>query len=168
MLRKSRRSRRNHLAIVVFPTADAAFNAYRLLQQHGISPEHIAIVGKGFNRPERVGLLEPMQHAIQAANYAAFTGGSIGFAVGLAFVIVMQAGLGTPITTGLLLTIPTASICLGFVAAVGGGLIGFLGEGSAASVYRYHLRQGHYLVMLEGTEKLVNRGQDILGEFCGG
>ena len=51
--------RGKHLLIAVLPDELSAFEAYRLLQLHGISPENLALVGKGYTAPERVGLIEP-------------------------------------------------------------------------------------------------------------
>jgi hypothetical protein len=35
--------------IAVLPDEVSAFEAYRLLQFHGISPENLALVGKGYS-----------------------------------------------------------------------------------------------------------------------
>ena len=45
--------------IAVLPDESSAFEAYRLLQCHGISPENLALVGKGYTSPDNVGLLNP-------------------------------------------------------------------------------------------------------------
>ena len=59
--------RSTHLAIVVLPDEASAFQAYRLLHYHGISPENLAIVGEGYSSPERVGLMSPLRIACQKA-----------------------------------------------------------------------------------------------------
>lgn len=97
MFRKSGRMRSSHLAAIVLPDRDAAMSGYRLLQHHGISPEHIAIVGYGYNTPEQVGILRPLDHGIQFANRTVVHGWGFGFAVGLVFVVVILLG-GIPMT----------------------------------------------------------------------
>jgi hypothetical protein len=164
MFRKSGRMRSSHLAAIVLPDRDAAMSGYRLLQHHGISPEHIAIVGYGYNTPEQVGILRPLDHGIQFANRTVVHGWGFGFAVGLVFVVVILLG-GIPMTGQLLIIIPLLGITFGFLSAMAGSIVGFCGEGYFSGLCRFQLRQGRYLIMIEGTEKLVIRGQDILGEF---
>lgn len=53
----------------------------------------------------------------------------------------------------------------GSAGAVLGALFGLFGEGTTASVYRHHLRQGRYLLMMEGSENLVRWGQEVLGYY---
>lgn len=165
-LRKASPQRHTYLAIVALPDEASAFQAYRLLQHHGISPEHLAIVGEGYSSPERVGLLKPLQIALQKARRLAIVIGPCGIIIGAIGLLCLNLGLNWPFTPTLLLLIPAAGIIGGFFGAVLGGLIGFLGEGSAAGIYRHHLCQGHYLLMMEGPEKLVKLAQDILQQYC--
>jgi hypothetical protein len=57
----------------------------------------------------------------------------------------------------------------GFLSAVCGGgvgaVLGILGEGSTAGIYHHHLRQGRFLLLMEGSEKLVRKGQEILSFY---
>lgn len=157
--------RRSSLSIFVLPDEASAFQAYRLLQTNGISPEHLAIVGVGYSSPDRVGLLEPKQIATRKAKSLALLAGTIGSIVGLiaAWFIGFQANNPTDIS--LLLIPPTGGIMAGFCGAVIGALSGFLGEGNTSGIYRHYLAQGRYLLMIEGSEKLVHRGQDILSHY---
>lgn len=154
--------RRSHLAVVVLPDETAAFEAYRLLQCRGISPEHLAIVGEGYSSPERVGLLEPVQIALRKAHRFALLAGTLGSLTGFGSCLGLSLGLGMPLTLSLTLLTPVGGIVGGFWGAVAGALIGFLGEGSTSGIYRHYLRQGRYLLMMEGPEKIVQSAQAIL------
>jgi hypothetical protein len=153
------------LAVVVFPDETAVFQAYRLLHYYGISPEHLAIVGAGYSSPDRVGLLRPMQIAMRKARNTSFFFGTMGALVGLALTLALYSS--EPISPDFqpLLLIPAFSIVSGLFGAVVGGLFGLFGDGSAASIYRHHLNRGQYLLLMEGPEKLVRWGQDVLSLY---
>lgn len=159
-LRRGALKRRpTYLAIVVLPDEATAFQAYRLLHYHGISPENLAIVGEGYSSPERVGLMQPAQIALKKARSFALTAGFLGSATCLAISLFRWMELN------LLSAIPLTLIVSGVVGALLGALIGFLGEGSAASIYRHHLTQGRYLLLMEGSENLVRWGQEVLSHY---
>lgn len=144
---------------MVFPDEGSVFQAYRLLHYHGISPEHLAIVGQGYSSPERVGLMNPFRIVIcKAIAYAIFAS-IIGVCLGIAVLVI---GKLQHETTMILLVCALISGCAG---AFLGGLFGLFGEGTTASVYRHHLRQGRYLLMMEGSENLVRWGQEVLGYY---
>lgn len=164
-LRQNALKRQTYLAIVPLPHESAAFQAYRVLQYHGISPEHLAIVGQGYSSPQRVGLLQPMQIALQKGRRFARVTGTLGSVAGFAVLLVLYLGLSAPLSVSLFAIAPAAGIMGGFLGAAIGALIGFLGEGSTAGVYHHHLRQGGYLLMMEGSEKLVRRGEEILKQY---
>lgn len=151
--------RSSYLAIVVFPDEGTVFQAYRLLHYHGISPEHLAIVGHGYSSPERVGLMNPVQIVIRKAIVYAIVAGAIGSVVVGITILVGQ--LGQDVIRILLI----ASLLSVVTGAMLGAVFGLLGEGTAASIYRHHLRQGRYLLMMEGPENLVRWGQEVLGYY---
>jgi hypothetical protein len=165
LLRQNSTKRQTFLAIVPLSNEAAAFDAYRLLQYHGISPEHLAIVGQGYSSPDRVGLLEPMQIALHKARRFALITGTAGSVVGLAVFLALHWGFDTSLTLTLMLLIPTAGIVGGFSGAVVGALFGFLGEGTTVGIYHHHVRQGGYLLMMEGSQPLVRRGEEILKQY---
>lgn len=155
----TRKRRLTHLAIVVLPDEASAFQAYRLLHYHGISPENLAIVGRGYSSPERVGLKTPLQ--IAACNARRFGLSAMGSGVVLSLVISLMVN---PVWNTALIVLATGTLS-GLCAAFVGALFGFLGEGSKASIYRHHLNQGRFLLLIEGPEKLVHWGQEVLGNY---
>jgi len=151
--------RLTHLAIVVLPNEASAFQAYRLLHYHGISPEHLAIVGEGYSSPDRVGLMTPLQIALCKARRFGLSAACSGIVLSLIGSLILTPGWNTA------LVVLATGMLSGLCAAMIGALFGFLGEGSTASIYRHHLNQGRYLLLIEGTEKLVHRGQEVLGNY---
>lgn len=150
---------------MVFSDEASVFQAYRLLHYHGISPEHLAIVGEGYSNPENVGLLKPMQLATQKARTSSLIAGTLGSVLGLIVFVLAhfdQFGLGEVRS---LLLVPAFGIMAGFFGAVVGALFGLFGEGTTASIYRHHLDRGQYLLMIEGPERIVRWGQEVLSHY---
>ncbi|MBD1856866.1 MULTISPECIES: hypothetical protein [Leptolyngbya] len=165
-LRKSGFIRRQtFLAVMVFPDEASVFQAYRLLHYHGISPEHLAIVGAGYSNPEHVGLLKPMQLAIRKARFLSIILGTLGAISGLGLFLAAQFDLIQMTELESPFLVPALSIVSGFFGAVIGALFGLFGEGTTASIYRHHLDRGQYLLMIEGSERLVRWGQEILSHY---
>lgn len=164
-LRKATLRHPSSLAIIALPDEATAFHTYRLLQHHGISPEHLAIVGQGYSSPDRVGLLEPIQIARRRASSISAIAGCLGAAIGLVLFIVGYLELVALVPVHWML-IPIAAIAGCFCGGLFGGLFGFLCEGSTAGIYRHHLRKGHYLLMVEGSPALVGNAQEILSLYC--
>lgn len=159
------RPRRSRLMIAVLPDEASGLQAYRLLQQHGISPEHLALVGEGYSRPEQVGLVDPMQLAWKRGCSTALLTGSLGLAAGAVLHPLLAAKALVGPNAFWLVTALAAGAMGGFSGAVLGALSGFLWEGSASVAYRSRLRQGQYLLMLEGPEELVRKGRDTLSQY---
>jgi hypothetical protein len=165
--------RQSHLAVIELPDEISAFQAYRLLQYHGISPENLAIVGDGYSSPERIGLLRPFQIARRKSRKLALISGSVGGAIGLLLVLASATQHLTlpPIAQSHLphlhqwLIVPALSLLSAGLGGLIGGLFGFFGEGTAAGIYRHRLRQGRYLLMIEGSEKLVRWAQEVLSQY---
>lgn len=150
---------------MIFPDEASAFQAYRLLHYYGISPEHLAIVGRGYSSPEHVGLLKPMQIATRKAGTLALLAGTVGTIVGLVLLLSQSFSDSDFQNFREALVVPAFGIISGFCGAVVGGLFGLFGEGTTVSVYRHHLDRGQYLLMIEGTEKLVRWGQEVLSQY---
>jgi hypothetical protein len=162
------RSRHRQTALAIIPLANesATFDAYRLLQYHGISPEHLAIVGQGYSSPARVGLLEPIQIAIGQARRFGIVFATLGFLIGSALLLAFHLELLQAFGWNSLLVIPAVAAIAAILGGIVGGLIGFLGEGSTVGVYHHHLRHGGYLLMIEGSQQLVNLGEQVLKPYA--
>lgn len=157
-LRRSLASRRpSHLAIVVLPNEAIAFQVTRLLHYHGISPEHLAIVGEGYSSPDRVGLRKPAQIAARKAWHLGMNACLLGGLLSLAGSLIWRLDPWLVLLSGVI-----SGIC----GAIVGAVIGWMGEGSAASIYRHHLNQGRYLLMIEGPETLVLWGREVLSQYA--
>ncbi len=158
--------RQTHLAVIVLPDEMSAFQAYRLLNYHGISPENVAIVGQGYSSPDRIGLLRPRQIASRKAVNWGLLAGAMGIAAGCVLELICNTELSQVLQLNpRLLLIPVlGGICL-TIGALVGWFVGIFGEGTAASIFRHHLNRGHYLLMIEGTEHLVRWGQEVLGHY---
>lgn len=160
LFRKTSLGRRTaHLAIVVFPDEGSVFQAYRLLHYHGISPEHLAIVGQGYSSPERVGLMNPFRIVVRKAIIYAIVASVVGVCIGGLVLLIGK------LQHEWMLILPTCAVVSALSGAFLGGLFGLFGEGTTASIYRHHLRQGRYLLMMEGSENLVRWGQEVLGYY---
>lgn len=164
-LRKATPKRNSCLAIVALPDEASAFGAYRLLQHHGISPEHLAIVGQGYSSPDTVGLVEPMQISMRCARRMGAIACTLGTVLGFVLFLVCYLTEVIPWDATLILLIPASTIVGGFLGFFLGALFAFFGEGSTAGIYLHHLRKGHYLLMIEGKEKLVRNAQAVLTQY---
>ncbi|MBD2104590.1 hypothetical protein H6F94_27420 [Leptolyngbya sp. FACHB-261] len=151
--------------IAVLPDEASAIQAYRLLQQYGISPENLAVVGEGYSPPEHVGLVDPIQLAWKRASSLALIAGVLGTGIGAFFPATLTDNLTWGPVPSWVVTAIAIGIMGSFTGAVLGAISGFLWEGSTAAVYRSRLRRGQYLLMLEGPEELVRRGRDILSQY---
>lgn len=140
--------------------------AYRLLHYHGISPENLALVGEGYSKPEWVGLVEPKRLARQRAKACAFLGCVCSSAVGFALVGLLHGKYEMPFDLTLAMMIPGFALVGGLVGAAAGALIGLISEMGRLNIYRHHLRQGHYLLMIEGAEQIVRLSQEVLGQYA--
>ena len=158
--------RNTRLAVIVLPDEMSAFQAYRLLNYHGISPEHVAIVGTGYSSPDHIGLLRPVQIAFRKAVSWGALSCALGLVAGVALEILGHTDVNQLINLNPpLLLIPILGMICFAIGAIVGWFVGLLGEGTAASIFRHHLNRGHYLLMIEGSEQLVRWGQEVLGHY---
>lgn len=158
--------RQTHLAVIVMPDEMSAFQAYRLLNYHGISPENLAIVGEGYSSPDRIGLLRPRQIALRQAITWGLLAGALGLAAGCVSELIWHTDLSQSLQLNpRVLLIPVLGLICSTIGAIVGWFVGIFGKGTAASIFRHHLNRGRYLLMIEGTEHLVRWGQEVLGHY---
>lgn len=153
--------------IAVLPDEASAFEAYRLLQNHGISPENLALVGRGYSSPENVGLIEPRRMAWRYAKYGMWLLGILGALAGTIVQFAMHLKLLTMTWGQTMLVIVIISSIVGSLAgAILGAVYGLFYKSSTSIACRNCLRQGQYLLLLEGSEVLTRRGREILNRYA--
>ena len=162
------RPHHKHLIYTVLPDEAAAFAAYRVLQCYGISPENLAIVGKGYTTLENIGLSDPYSMAWRFAWRCLWLWLKIGSVVGILIYVMFQPKFPAWATyamySNFVLTISCTALLSGGVAALCGGAYGFW-RGNTTLIWREYLQRGKYLLLLEGSESLVTRGREILRSY---
>jgi hypothetical protein len=156
--------------IAVLPDEASAFRAYMLLQRHGISPENLALVGRGYSSPESVGLVEPGRMAWKYARYGMIVTGAVGVAMGVGFQIIVglrsvQIFFHMSWSQTLLVVAIASGLVGSLIGALVGSLYGLFYKSSTSIACRNCLRQGQYLLLLEGSETLTRKGREILNNY---
>ncbi len=160
------RSKHSRLMIAVLPDESSAFEAYRLLQCYGISPENLALVGKGYNSPDSVGLFNPTQTTWRYAKQGMFWIGLICTVMGLILYLIFRLQLPNLDWYQTILLITATSGIIGIIiGAIIGTLYGWFVKSSLSISCRSCLDRGQYLLMLEGSETLTRRGREILDSY---
>jgi hypothetical protein len=152
--------------IAVLPDESSAFEAYRLLQCYGISPENLALVGKGYNSPDSVGLFNPTQTTWRYAKQGMFWIGLSSTVMGLILYLIFRLQLPNLDWYQTILLITATSGIIGIIiGAIIGTLYGWFVKSSLSISCRSCLDRGQYLLMLEGSETLTRRGREILDSY---
>ena len=160
------RSKHSRLMIAVLPDESSAFEAYRLLQCHGISPENLALVGKGYSSPESVGLINPTRMTWRYAKQGMLWLGIISTLMGTILYVILRLQLPNLDWYQALFAIASTSGLIGMV--IGGAIGTFYGwffKSSLSISCRSCLEKGQYLLMLEGSETLTRKGREILDSY---
>lgn len=158
-----RRSPHSRVIIAILPDESSAFEAYRLLQSHGISPEHMALVGRGHTRPEHVGLVPVYRVVWWYGRRFALPGTSLGMIAGVLLQMVFQFQLWGVAPSHLLVVMAGTGAIAGLLGALVAALVaGLCYRGAEAMAY---LRQGRYLLMVEGSETVTRQGRKILDQY---
>jgi hypothetical protein len=149
--------------IAVFPDRTEAEAAYSALEAAGLPIAQLSIVGKGYKDAAEFGFVDPSQAARKQARLMAFWLVPFGFIGGVAFNLSTQyqlvpsaGGLGNQLIGGLLGAIAGAMGSF----FVGGGV--GLSLGGDTPPYRQRLKQGKYLVVVQGAPNLTNKAMSLL------
>jgi len=152
--------------IAVLPDESSAFEAYRLLQCHGISPENLALVGKGYSSPDSVGLFNHTHTTWRYAKRGMFWVGTFSILMGMFLHLIFNLQLPNLDWHQTLLMIASTSGIIGIaIGGVIGTLYGWFFKSSLSISCRNCLDRGQYLLMLEGSETLTRRGREILDSY---
>ncbi len=152
--------------IAVLPDETSAFEAYQLLWRHGIPPQNLALVGKGYSNPDHVGLEEPRQIAKSSARNGSIILGTLTVLA----LLVSYFGFGLRLNPSVRLVMwqelaALLSISLIFGCGFGAILGFFYGvffKSSTSIACRNCLKRGQYLLLLEGSEPLIKKAKQIL------
>jgi uncharacterized protein YjbJ (UPF0337 family) len=160
-------------SVGTFSTHDEVEHAITQLRDAGFHMNDVSILVKNDkNEPDTIAGVAVKDtvgnQAGKGAATGAVTGGTIGGITGLLVGIGALAipGIGPVITAGATGTAIATALSGGAIGAAAGGLVGALvGLGipkERAEVYDSVLRQGGYLVVIDGTQEELNEAHNIL------
>jgi len=156
----------NYLVAVLQNRIEAEL-AYTTLEKKNLPMDQITILGKGYQSADEFGLIDPNLQARKQAIKMLYWLLPFGFAAGYAFNL--QTGInlfpwagavGNHIIGGIFGAI--AGAMGGFF--VGGGVGLSIGSGDALP-YRNRLEQGKYLIVVKGSETLIEQATPVLRQF---
>lgn len=153
--------------VAVLPDRIKAEAAYSALEKEGLPMHQVKILGRGYQSADEYGLIEPQVQARKGASRLVTWLIPFGFIAGYAFNVLTGietipaiGSIGNHIFGGLLGAIAGAMGAF----FVGGGVGLSLGSGDALA-YRNRLNAGKYLVIVEGTDELIQRATKLLRSF---
>ncbi len=154
--------------IAVLPNRIEAEAAYSALEAAGIPLSQLSILGRGYKSADEYGLLDPNQPAQRQMTLMSFWLVPFGFASGVGFSIL--SGLQTFAWAGEIGNHVIGGILGAIGGAMGsffvGGGVGLAVGGGDALAYRNRLRQGKYLVILEGSNVDIETSTPVLRQFA--
>jgi hypothetical protein len=157
----------NNYLVAVLADRIQAESAYTMLEQQGLPLAKIAILGRGYKTADEFGLIDPNEVAQKQAKLMATWLIPFGFFAGVGFSLSTNlqtfawAGeIGNHVVGGLLGAIGGA---MGSVFIGGGGGIAF-GSGDALP-YRNRINAGKYLIVVEGSQLLLQQATVILRKY---
>jgi hypothetical protein len=168
-------------AVGIFPTYEFAEAALVELKDRGFSMHHVSVVGQdihrhheltGANTSDQVEMLgnlhtdenDSKDGAKTGAAAGSTLGGITGLLVGLGAVAI--PGIGPVMLAGAAATAIATTISGTVIGAaagsLAGGLIGLGLPADRADTYSDRISEGHYLVMVEGSESDIMLAQEVL------
>lgn len=156
----------NYLIAVLKDRIEAE-EAYTALEKAGLPLRQVSILGKGYKTADEFGLIDPNEKAIAQMKQFAYWLLPFGFGAGYTFNYITQfdlfpwaGSLGNHIIGGIFGTIAAAMGCV----FVGGGTGLAFGSGDALP-YRNRLNEGKYLIVVKGSESLIQQSTVIIKQF---
>ncbi|WP_310422184.1 hypothetical protein [Chamaesiphon sp. VAR_48_metabat_135_sub] len=157
----------NNYLVAVLSDRIQAESAYTLLEKQGLPLSKITILGRGYKSADEFGLIDPNEIAQKQAKLMAIWLIPFGFIAGVGFSLATSlqtfawAGeIGNHVVGGFLGAIGGA---MGSVFIGGGGGIAF-GSGDSLP-YRNRINAGKYLIVVEGSQLLIQQATTILRKF---
>ena len=153
----------NYLVAVLGDRMQAE-EAYTALEKANVTMDSVVILGKGFKSADEYGLIDPKEEAQKQIKRLALWTIPFGFVSGISFNAI--TGLNTFPWAGAI-----GNQLIGGLLGAGAGAMGsfFIGGGVGigigsgdATTYRNRLKSGKYLVVVRGSEGLINQATRIL------
>ncbi|MEW6495253.1 MAG: general stress protein [Cyanobacteriota bacterium] len=164
---------RHRRAVGVFSNRQDAEIALRELRDSNFPMDRVSVITQDSNRQDNIAGADVRDRtagnkADEGATTGAITGGALGGLTGLLVGLGTLAipGIGPIMLAGAAATAIATTVAGGAIGAVTGGLLGALiGLGipeERARVYHDRISRGHYLIVVEGTDKEIHHAQAIL------
>jgi len=152
--------------ISVLPSRNQAEEAFNALQSANLSAEQMALLGDGHMSADEFGLIEPNRAAKANIQRLLIWLVPFGFAAGYLFNWLTKIQIGAT-------SFATSHIIAGFLGAgagilgamVVGTLVGWTSGSGDALAYRNSLNDGKYLIIVQGSDQLVDQAANILDGF---
>lgn len=170
-------SREKKSAVIgIFNSHREALEAIKVLKEENFNMKHVALVGKGEAVSEIDGIHTWEDATIKGTEVGAIVGGALGLLTGLGLIAI--PGVGVLYVAGSLAGALLTGLEGTFLGSLGGTLVGAIvggiedgAEGHVdakkmaeedAKKYEEYIKDGKYLVIVQGTDKEAKRGHDIL------
>ncbi|MDZ4878002.1 MAG: hypothetical protein CLLPBCKN_007437 [Chroococcidiopsis cubana SAG 39.79] len=156
----------NQCVIAVYDSVSKAKEALHLLEQNGFPIDCLTLITQ--NREIEKELHHPTDNAGNAAKLGAVAGGSLSWVIGVlaGAAVVWIPGVGPGLAVGhLASTALRGGIEVVVASATGGVLVTLVDWGISQQHLRKHekkLRDGNYLLMVDGSTKEAVRAKNIL------
>ncbi len=162
-------------AVGTFSNRRDAEQALHELKNSGFPMDRVSVIAKDADHKADVGG-RPVQERVgnkadEGATTGAMTGGAVGGITGLLVGLGTLAipGIGPIMLAGATATTLATTLAGAGIGAAAGGLLGALiGLGipeERAKVYHQRVEQGHYLVMVEGTDAEISAAERIFNRY---
>lgn len=162
---------RHRRAVGIFSNRPTTASALQALSDSGFNMHHVSVIAKDSDRQNAIAGVNVIDEVSNQSDtggaVGAVTGGVLGGVAGLLVGLgtLVIPGIGPALLAGELATV-LSTLAGGAAGAVAGGLVGALiGLGipeHRARRYQERVAQGHYLVMLKGTEPEIARAERTL------
>ncbi len=159
-------------AIGVFPHHREATQALQELKNSGFPMDTVSLIAKDAEHQQNIAGI-PVQEKVgdkadEGARVGAISGGTVGGLTGLLIGLGTLAipGIGPVMLAGATATALATTLVGAGIGTVAGGLIGgLIGLGipeERARVYHERVERGEYLIIIDGTDEEIAKGQAIL------
>ncbi len=153
--------------IAVLSQRISAEDAYSALLQANFPVQQITILGQGFQGADEFGLIYPKRQAVEQAQKLAYWVVPFGFAAGYLFNLL----------TRIIILSGASDIVNHLVGGLFGAMAGALGallvgwivawttSSKDAMIYRNDIKAGKYLIVVKGSEDIIEQATKILRQF---